>query len=92
MDMEQLINAYNNLDIEDKKVELADEFAEFLGLIQKLRKDVEINEPVNLNPIVKLHSKTASEDEYLTSIYENILNLKEELAIYLDKITDEFYE
>ena len=90
--MEDLINAYRDLSIEDKRLELVEEFVEFLGIIKKLRNDVEITSPTNLDPVKKLYDKDASEDEYLTSIYENILNVKEELSVYLEKIADLLYE
>ena len=47
--MRELITAYKDLDIIDKKRELAEEFIEFLGIIKKLRDDMEIDEPINLS-------------------------------------------
>lgn len=90
--MYELIDAYKNLDINDKRNELADEFTEFIGIINKLKKDVEIDENVNLSPLKKLYDKTENEEGYLCFIYENILNVKEELAEYLDKVIDLYYE
>lgn len=90
--MKELITAYKDLDIIDKKRELAEEFIEFLGIIKKLRDDMEIDEPINLSLVKKLYDTTSSEEEYLTAIYENVLNVKEELSVYLNNIVDLLYE
>lgn len=90
--MEELINAYKELNIEDKRHELGEEFIEFLGIIHKLRNDLEIPTLLNSSPVRKLYDVNSSEDEYLTGVYENVLNLKEELAVYLEKIADALYE
>ena len=90
--MNELIIAYKDLDIIDKRRELAEEFIEFLGVIKKLRDDMEITEPINLVLVKKLYDTSSSEEEYLTAIYENVLNVKEELSVYLNNIVDLLYE
>ncbi len=90
---EQLLSAYNSLDISMKRKELADEFTELVFVIKKLQKDIDINEDSDINTdLKKLYDGIISEDEYLNGVYINIINFKEELAKYLDKVTDVFYE
>lgn len=88
----ELLDAYNNLTLIQKRKELAEEFTELLGVINKLKEDIGVLEKIDLNPLKKLYDTNISEDEYISSIYENMLNLKEELATYLDKVTDLYYE
>lgn len=88
----ELLDAYNNLTLIQKRKELAEEFTELLGVINKLKEDIGVLEKIDLNPLKKLYDTNISEDEYISSIYENMLNLKEELAEYLDKVIDLYYE
>ncbi len=91
--MDGLIDVYKNLDIYDKRNELADELSEFISIIQKLKADIgEKNNSDVLFDLDFLYDEKLNEDQYLTNLYKNILNIKEELAIYLNKVTDLYYE
>lgn len=92
MGTNELINAFKELDLIDKKKELADELTELAMVIRKLNNDININNMGDNSNFRKLYDINSSDDEYLVSIFSNIINLKEELAMYLDKISDVLYE
>ena len=92
-EQEQLISAYDNLSVSEKRKELADEFAELILVVKKLQQDMQINNENYINnDLKKLYDGFIDESNYLTNLYTNVINLKGELAEYLDKIVDLLYE
>ena len=92
-EQEQLLEAYSNLDISQKRKQIAEEITELVLVIKKLQKDMQIDSDVDNNTdLKKLYDGIKNEDEYLTILYSNIINIKDELATYLDKVVDILYE
>lgn len=92
-EQEQLISAYDNLSVSEKRKELADEFTELILVVKKLQQDMQINNENYINnDLKKLYDGVIDESNYLTNLYTNVINLKGELAEYLDKIVDLLYE
>ena len=87
-----IIDEYKKLNTNEKRKEIADEFIELIAVVKKLKTDFNIPS-ANDNDILKeLYNGTNSEDDYLVSIYKNVLNLKDELAEYLTVVVDNLYE
>lgn len=92
-EQDEMVIAYNNLDINQKRKELADEFTELVFMIKKLQNDVGVQNDINTNEdLKKLFDGISNEEKYMTGLYVNILNLKDELGLYLNKIIDLLYE
>lgn len=89
--MDELVDSYSSLDIADKRIELAEEFTELIGLISKLKKDIGLKESVDLSMLKKLYYQNVDEDEYMKYIYSNFLYLKDNLADYIDEVTNLYY-
>lgn len=87
-----LVDAYNKLDIADKRKELGKELTESSIMLYKLLTDItNINAIPNLDEFNNLYDSSMKESEYLTGFYEDFLNFKELLAIYLDKVISDKY-
>lgn len=92
-EQEQIISAYDNLSVSEKRKELANEFTELILVVKKLQQDMQINNENYINnDLKKLYDGVIDESNYLTNLYTNVINLKGELAEYLDKIVDLLYE
>lgn len=92
-EIEKLVAAYTNLSISDKRKELGRELAETSVMIYKLLSDITGIENVpNMDEFNNLYDGTASEDVYLSGLYEDFINFKELLSIYLDKAIANKYE
>ena len=92
-EQEQMLNAYANLKISEKRRELADEFSELVLMIKKLQGDIGVVNDINSSEdLKKLFDGITDEDKYMMNLYINVLNLKDELGAYLDKIIDILYE
>lgn len=79
-----LKNAFNNLDIEDKKNKISDELL-FIGeLIKKLQTyyGIEPNFKIKNYNI----NEKSSEEEYLTFIYEDIFEIQKQLLTIITNI------
>ena len=75
-EQEQLLDVYNNLDISQKRKQIAEEVTELLLVIKKLQKDMQIESDVDNNAdLKKLYDGLKSEDEYLTVLYSNIIKM-----------------
>lgn len=92
--IKDLIASYDVLDISDKRKELGRELTEMTVIIKKLLDDLSgIGlQNVSLEEFNNLYEGHSSESEYLTGLYEDILNFKELLGIYLSKTAIESYE
>lgn len=89
-EQKKLIDAYSQLDISMKRKELGRELAEATVMVYKLLADVTgVNNVPNMDEFNNLYDGTISEDQYLTGFYEDFLNYRELLAIYLDKTISE---
>ena len=89
-EQKKLIDAYSQLDISMKRKELGRELAEATVMIYKLLANVTgVNNVPNMDEFNNLYDGTISEDQYLTGFYEDFLNYRELLAIYLDKTISE---
>ncbi len=89
----KLIEGFSNLDVSDKRKELGRELAESTVMVYKLLADITgINNIPNMDEFNNLYDGTTSEDEYLTGFYEDFINYKELLAIYLSKAISDKYE
>jgi len=84
----ELKNAYNNLDLDDKKNKLSDE----LLMIEELLKTIE--NIYGLTPSFKIKNyesgSTMNEDEFLTFIYEDIFEIQKQLILITDKINTKY--
>ena len=91
--MNNLLDEYKKLSVDEKRKVLSDEIAEFALVIEKMRNDLNIpdSDPENAT-LKKLYSNNKTEDEYMVSLYENILALKDDIGEYLSVIVDNIYE
>ena len=74
--------------MKEKRRELGKEITEAMVVLKKLINDSDFAanlEYDNLDEYSNLYQSTTTEDEYLSGLYEDVLNLKEILAIYLSK-------
>lgn len=80
----KLKNAYNNLDLDDKKNKLSDE----LLVIEQLLKTIENKCGLTSNFKMKNYESGSdmSEDEFLTYIYEDIFEVQKQLILIINKI------
>lgn len=88
IELEDLKNEYNKLPLKEKRRELGKEITEAMVVLKKLINDSDFAanlEYDNLDEYSNLYQSTTTEDEYLSGLYEDVLNLKEILAIYLSK-------
>lgn len=94
--LQDVITAYDDLEVGDKRKELGIELTELIIVIKKLLNDVSEEGPIlNINSLEEyenLYSATISESEYLTGMYEDLLILKELLGIYFGKIAPAIYD
>lgn len=92
MENPDMLQLYNEMSIEDKRQELAEEFMELIMVIKKIKADADIMVNEDNSDLRLLYDGNVNESIYLTYLYKNILNLKDELGEYLEKIADAFYE
>ena len=88
LELTDLVEQYSTLELSDKRRELGKEITETMIVLKKLIDDSDMNanlEYDKLDEYTNLYQTTTSEDEYLTGLYEDIMNMKELLAIYLSK-------
>ncbi len=82
-----LVESYDDLSVSEKRKELGREVAEMTIVIQKLISDLGGGVNVsNLEDFNNLFDGEASESDYLTGFYEDILTFKEMLGAYLDHV------
>ena len=86
MNKNELITAFDNLSISEKRKEIGRELSETMLLIYEYVKQISnIEGEMNLDDFLNLYDSKLNEDQYLTFFYEDFLNFKELLAIYLSK-------
>ncbi len=90
MNRDELFKSFASLDTVSKRRELGRELSELYILIYQYIKSMTMNiEELNLDEFLNLYDGNLTEDEYLNGYYEDFVNFKELLAIYLDKINNE---
>lgn len=90
----ELVNSYNSLSIAEKRRELGREIAELSIVIKQLLSNqtgIELKEEV-LKEYENLYNNAISESEYFTGLYEDVINLKEDLGLLLTKNAFDDYE
>ena len=88
LELTDLVEQYSTLELSDKRRELGKEITETMIVLKKLIDESDMNanlEYDKLDEYTNLYQTTTSEDDYLTGLYEVIMNMKELLAIYLSK-------
>ena len=88
LELNDLVEQYSTLELSDKRRELGKEITETMIVLKKLIDESDMNanlEYDKLDEYTNLYQTTTSEDDYLTGLYEVIMNMKELLAIYLSK-------
>lgn len=90
MNRDELFKSFATLDITSKRRELGRELSEVYILIYQYIKSMTMNtEEINLDEFLNLYDGNLTEDEYLNGYYEDFMNFKELLSIYLDKTNNE---
>lgn len=94
--LQDVVTAYDELDVNDKRKELGIELTELTIVVKQLLNDISEQGPIlNVNSLEEyenLYNGLISEEEYLTGLYEDVLILKELLGIYFGKIAPAIYE
>ena len=90
MNRDELFKSFATLDITSKRRELGRELSEVYILIYQYIKSMTMNtEEINLDEFLNLYDGNLTEDEYLNGYYEDFMNFKDLLSIYLDKTNNE---
>ena len=79
----KLINAFKNLDVEDKKQEIFKNIHELLNLLYYANKKID-----EFNKILPVLNSEESEDEYFDKLFTYVISLKEENAKLIEKINN----
>ena len=91
--LQDLITSFDALTVPEKRRELGREIAEILIVIKQLLAEqtgLPLKEEV-LKDFDNLYDGTISESNYLTGMYEDVIDLKESLGLFLSKnIFDEY--
>ena len=89
---EELIKSYDDLSLDYKREELESEVLEMSLIISELLAELDPNFhriEYNFNDLSKSY---ANEDEYLKSLYSEIIRLKELLGAYYEFVTNMYYD
>jgi len=87
--MNELIDKYSSLSIGEKRKELGHEISELTFVTEKLLADILPDyELKNVKEFVNLFDENLTEDEYLTGLYGDILELQEAIGTYYDIVTN----
>lgn len=81
---QELIDSYNELTIGEKRVELGREIAELTLITEKMLKEINPEfQMKDLKEFNNLFDSNTSESEYLTGLYEDLIEMKEDIgAVY----------
>jgi len=83
----EYVEKFKKLPSKEKKQITIDEMKTVLALLEKLKKDVNINTGIMFNrEILDLNHPDATEDDYAEAIFVYINSIKESLSEYLEKI------
>ena len=87
-----LIEAYDELDLGDKRKELGKEIAEATIVVQKLISEIVPNYQAKpTDEYTNLFDESIDENEYLSGLYQDVIEFKDILASYLEIVTDMYY-
>jgi hypothetical protein len=87
-----LIEAYDELSLKDKRKELGKEIAEVKIVTQKLISDIVPNyQAKSTDEYTNLFDESVDENKYLTGLYQDVIEFKDILATYLEVVTDMYY-
>ncbi len=87
-----LIEAYNELSLGEKRKELGKEIAEVTIVTQKLISDIVPNyQAKTTDEYTNLFDESVDENKYLTGLYQDVIEFKDILATYLEVVTDMYY-
>ena len=87
-----LIEAYNELSLGEKRKELGKEIAELTIVTQKLISDIVPNyQAKTTDEYTNLFDESVDENKYLTGLYQDVIEFKDILATYLEVVTDMYY-
>ncbi len=87
-----LIEAYDELDLGDKRKELGKEIAEATIVVQKLISEIVPNYQAKpTNEYINLFDESIDENKYLSGLYQDVIEFKDILASYLEIVTDMYY-
>jgi hypothetical protein len=87
-----LIEAYDELSLKDKRKELGKEIAEVTIVTQKLISDIVPNyQAKSTDEYTNLFDESVDENKYLTGLYQDVIEFKDILATYLEVVTDMYY-
>ena len=87
-----IIEEYSKFSLPEKRKLLADELFELVSVIKKMKSDLNLPDDSDNEVLKELYSLDRAEDEYIVSLYKNVINMKDELADYLTVIMDSLYE
>ena len=86
--LSELVREYKKLPVDEKRKELGKEITEVMVVLKKLiDEDLDtVNMDYNnLDEYTNMYQTSTSEDEYLSGLFEDVLNMKELMGIYLSK-------
>ena len=83
---EEMKNAYNMLDINDKRNQLSDELLIIFELIKRYENAKGINPVTRVKNYDTVNDKNLNEDEMLTFFYEDVYNIQQELITLLNVV------
>lgn len=83
---EEMKNAYNMLDINDKRNQLSDELLIIFELIKRYENAKGINPVARVKNYDTVNDKNLNEDEMLTFFYEDVYNIQQELITLLNVV------
>lgn len=87
-----LIEAYDELSLGEKRKELGKEIAEVTIVTQKLISDIVPNyQAKTTDEYTNLFDESVDENKYLTGLYQDVIEFKDILATYLEVVTDMYY-
>ena len=87
-----LIEAYDELDLGDKRKELGKEIAEATIVVQKLISEIVPNYQAKpTDEYTNLFDESIDENKYLSGLYQDVIEFKDILASYLEIVTDMYY-
>ena len=86
---EELINGYNQLALGDKRRELGQEIAELSVVTGKLIADIVPDYKIKeAREFTNLFEEDTTENEYLTGLYQDVIELEEIIGTYYDIVTE----
>lgn len=92
-EFDNLILLYKNMNTEDKKKALINEFKYSLAALEKLKKDLNINHELLISKeILDVDKETATLDDYLEAYYVYLHMLNDSILAFAEKVSNEFYE